>query len=339
MNRIAGKGGVMMDRFYYSVFGPFIAQFLELKNSLGYKYHEGSWALTLFDRMALEKGVDQVEISKELAEEYSAIRPNETGKTRNNRVTVVSQFARFLNDLGFHCCLPKCGPVKNTYFPYIFSREQMRAMFMECDKLKLSSNNLNSGVCAIPAIMRLLYGTGLRVGETVNLKYDDVDLTGKTLIIRQTKSGMDRMVPISGSLAKVLNGYIRCRERLPAFKKADTFFLKPDGTPISMDSVYSWFRRILYKANIPFRGRGFGPRLHDLRHTFCVHSLAYMSESGVDLYYSLPVLSNYLGHKTLRETDIYVRLTAEMFPALLKKSSFICARAFPNLNTENYETN
>lgn len=328
-----------MDRFYYSVFGPFIAQFLELKSSLGYKYYEGSWALSLFDRLALEKGVEQVEITKELAEEYSAIRPNEKGKTRNNRVTVVSQFARFLNNLGFHCCLPKCGPVKNTYVPYIFSKEQMQAIFIECDKLKLFARNRNSGVYAIPALMRLLYGTGLRVSEAVNLKYDDVDLTGKKLIIRQTKSGIDRMVPISDSLTKVLSGYVPWRERLPALKKADTFFLKPDGTPISMNSVYKWFRRILYKANIPYRGRGLGPRLHDLRHTFCVHSLAFMSESGLDLYYSLPVLSNYLGHQTLRGTDIYVRLTAEMFPGLLKKSSFICARAFPNLNTENYETN
>lgn len=328
-----------MGKMYYSVFGPFIVQFLELKNNLGYKYHEGSWALSLFDRLALGKGIDRVEISKELAEEYSAIRPNEKGKTRNNRVIIVAQFARFLNDLGFHCFLPKCGPFKNTFVPYIFSRDQMRAIFTQCDKLKLFARNRNSAVYAIPAIMRLLYGTGLRVSEAVNLKYDDVDLTDKKLIIRQTKSNIDRMVPISGSLAKVLGGYILCRKRIPAIKKADTFFLKPDGTPINMDSVYRWFRRIIYKANIPYRGRGLGPRLHDLRHTFCVHSLASMSESGLDLYYSLPVLSNYLGHQTLRGTDIYVRLTAEMFPRLLKKSSFVCARVFPNINTDNYGTN
>jgi integrase len=57
--------------------------------------------------------------------------------------------------------------------------------------------------------------------------------------------------------------------------------------------------------------------VHDLRHTFAVHSLVKMAKSGLDLYYSLPLLSTFLGHRSLSATDQYVRLTAEMYPDLL----------------------
>lgn len=77
-----------------------------------------------------------------------------------------------------------------------------------------------------------------------------------------------------------------------------------------------------------------GPRLHDLRHTFSVHALAGMAESGIDLYCSLPILSTYLGHQSLEATNAYVRLTAEMYPGLLKDVDFICLNVFPK--TSNY---
>jgi len=68
-----------------------------------------------------------------------------------------------------------------------------------------------------------------------------------------------------------------------------------------------------------------------LRHTFAVTSLARMGESGVDLYSKLPVLSTCLGHQSLNATNSYVRLTAEMFPGLLKSADLVCLNVFPDL--------
>lgn len=59
-----------------------------------------------------------------------------------------------------------------------------------------------------------------------------------------------------------------------------------------------------------------------------------MAEAGSDLYYSLPVLSTYLGHQSLEATNAYVRLTAEMYPGLLKDVDLICLNVFPK--TEIY---
>ena len=148
------------------------------------------------------------------------------------------------------------------------------------------------------------------------------------------------MVPISDSLAKACEEYWMYRILFPSIRKENRFFIKPDGSPMSMYNVYKWFRKIIYTANISHGGRGHGPRLHDLRHTFSVHSLVTMSESGLDLYYSLPILATYLGHQSLEATDSYVRLTAEMYPDLIKKASDICSSVFPviNTDTEDYET-
>ena len=80
-------------------------------------------------------------------------------------------------------------------------------------------------------------------------------------------------------------------------------------------------------------------RLDFLRHTFAVHSLVQMVRCGLDLYYSLPLLSTFLGHKSLNATEQYVRLTAEMYPDLLREEKGVCAYVFPKTNTLNKDEN
>ena len=329
-----------MNRYYYSVFGPYIVQFTELKHSLGYKYRYADYALSLFDHLALEKDVFEIEVTKELADEYCKKRPNETAKTRYNRIQILSQFVRFLCGLGFRSHIPKMPKFKSTFTPYIFSRDQVQTIFRVSDELA-PSRNRNSTVFAIPVLIRLLYGTGIRIGEALNLACNDINLRDKYLVLRNTKNGKDRMVPLSDSLSNVCEKYLMYRNLFPSLRKENRFFIKPDGSSMRCGGAYNWFRKILFVANISHGGRGHGPRLHDLRHTFSVHSLATMSDSELDLYYALPLLSTYLGHQSLEATEKYVRLTAEMYPDLIKKTSNICSSVFPviHINKGNDEPN
>ena len=330
-----------MNSFYYSVFGPYIVRFQELKNSLGYKYTYAGFALSSLDRLASEKDVYEIAVTKELADEYCKKRPNESGKTRYNRIQILSQFARYLSDLGFISYIPKLPQLKSTFTPYIFSRDQMQTIFKVCDELAPSPRNHNTTVYAIPVLIRLLYSTGIRISEALYLTCNDINLHDKYLVLRNCKNGKDRMVPLSDSLAKACEEYFMYRNQFPSIRKGKWFFIKPDGSQMNRGSAYRWFRRILFFANISHGGRGHGPRLHDLRHTFSVHSLVSMSESELDLYYALPILSTYLGHQSLEATDKYVRLTAEMYPDLIKKTSDIYSSVFPviDTNTEDDETN
>ena len=120
------------------------------------------------------------------------------------------------------------------------------------------------------------------------------------------------------------------------FKCYDYFFRNKRDTPIAASTVYKAFRTLLWQAGISHQGKGIGPRLHDLRHTFCVHTLANQVSNNVDLYVSLPILSTYIGHNSIQATQRYVRLTEEVYPELIEKISQKCAYVIPEVS--DYET-
>lgn len=118
-------------------------------------------------------------------------------------------------------------------------------------------------------------------------------------------------------------------------QKSPYFFVGVGGKKCNHRAVRAWFKKCLKKARISYVSRNRLPRVHDLRHTFAVSSLASMAEAGIDLYVSLPVLSTYLGHQSLERTNHYVRLTATMYPELLKDVNTVCLDVFPKY--KNYE--
>jgi integrase len=323
-----------MNNFYYSIYGPSIEQFLDLKRSLGYKYKEADGVLAKFDKIAMDRNETSVGISKELEDECCRKYPNQSEKSRCNRIQVIRQFSLFLCQLGYSSNIPKLPPHTSVHTPYIFSREEVNAIFTCCDQLKATQHNPNSLFFVVPTLFRLLYGTGIRTSEALFLSCKDVNLEDKYLILRNCKNGEDRLVPISDSLAEVCREYLKYRNHCAALNNntSDRFFIYRDGRACDIFAPYRWFRRVLFKAGISHGGRGQGPRLHDFgRHTFSVHSLASMAEAGIDLYYSLPVLSTYLGHQSLASTDKYVRLTAEMYPSIIENANKLHPYLFPEI--------
>ncbi|OYD41860.1 hypothetical protein [Sphingobacterium cellulitidis] len=156
-----------MNRIYYSPYGPYIVKFIALKNSLSYKYKDGGNALKLMDNLALKEDIVEVAITKELADKYTKIRPNESEKTRYNRIQILRQFAQYLCDLGLRSYIPKLPKLRHTFIPYIFSKDEIQTIFVVCDGLSPSCRNRNSGVFQIPFLIRLLYGTGIRINEAL----------------------------------------------------------------------------------------------------------------------------------------------------------------------------
>lgn len=114
-------------------------------------------------------------------------------------------------------------------------------------------------------------------------------------------------------------------------KDSDFFFLAPDKTMISPMTVYQRYRRYLEVAGISHGEKGQGPRLHDIRHTFAVHVLQKWIKEEADLTAMLPILSTYMGHKTVRSTAQYLRLTAEVYPDLMKRVEKSCAYVIPEV--------
>jgi integrase/recombinase XerD len=325
-----------MIKSYNSIYGLHIKQFIEMKRALGFKYKTGAIILSQIDRLAAETVEISFGITKEFAEKWGKKKFYESDSSQYNRISFLAQLSSYLCDLGIQSYIPKLPPFpQSTFIPYIYSQKEIEALFKACDELRLRCVNLDSCLICMPALIRLLYSTGLRIGEALAMKMEDVNLDENYLSVRDSKNGKQRIIPISDSLASVCKEYVRYRDQLPLGKrKSGYFFVKLDGSKCGT-TVWVWFRKCLNKAAIPYIGRWQGPRIHDLRHTFAVTSLANMAESGIDLYASLPILSSYLGHQSLKATDHYVRLTANMYPELIKKLDMICLDVFPKF--KNYE--
>lgn len=319
----------------HGIYAPHIKQYLELKRSLGFKLRDVEYVFAQFARLTITRVEKSIGITKEFSDAWCEKRPNETDGTRYARVSQLSLFARFLCDIGFPSYVPEVPRFRHSFVPYIFTKDEIISLFSASDDFVLEKITHDCSYLMMPTLFRLLYGTGLRIGEALTLEERDVNLKEKYLIIRQSKNGTERIVPLSESLANVCRQYRDGkRRRMRGQTKPDLFFVKNDNSQCGRHTAYTAFRQILWKVGIPHKGKGLGPRLHDLRHTFACHALAAMVESGLDLYHSLPILSTYLGHRTLESINKYVRLTSEMYPHLLNKVNEVCAYIFPELKNE-----
>ncbi len=325
-----------MNKQFLGIYASYIEQYIALKRGLGFKYETEEIILSIFDRFTIERGETKVGITKDLADGWNRRKPNESDSYRYHRAICLNQLSSFLCKTGIHSYIPQLPPCKSTFIPHIFSQDEITAIFKACDEVRTQKKVMNSIIIILPALFRLLYGTGLRISEALSLRNKDVHLDENYLVVKDCKNGKEHMIPISDSLSDVCKEYLRYRNLLPFnLSENEYFFVSLAGKGCDSDTVYRWFRKTLRKANISRNDHG--PRLHDLRHSFCVHSLAMMAESGIDLYCSLPILSTYLGHQSLESTNQYVRLTSEMYPGLLRDIDMICLNVFPNI--ESNETN
>ncbi|MTI71703.1 MAG: integrase [Firmicutes bacterium] len=314
---------------FYGIYSQLLRQYIDFKRNLGYRY-ESEYSYRDFDRFTQNQGCKSIGLTKELCQLWSSKRPNESNSNCYRRVSNIRNFSLYLNSLGIKSYVPsQPKKFKTTFIPYIFSHDEIKQFFSACDHLPITGYSNLTWI--LPAVFRLIYGCGLRVNEALYLKYEDVNIKKCYIIIHNTKNGQDRMLPFTDSVAKVLTEYLQYREKLNT--SSEFFFIKKNGDHCSRDAIYRWFRKILYRARISHGGRGYGPRLHDLRHSFSVHSLASMAEKGLDLYYSLPILSKYLGHSSLKATDKYVRLTADMYPEIMNGINSLCTYVFPEVDT------
>jgi len=162
----------------------------------------------------------------------------------------------------------------------------------------------------------LLAVTGLRINEALHLDRSDVDLETGVLLIRRTKFGKSRLVPIHPTTQEALQAYGEARDRIIPKPAIPAFFLSERRTRIT-----EWITRYTFAVvsrtvglRPPTqRGRhGHGPRIHDLRHRFAAQTLIAWYRAGVDVERELPKLSTYLGHVHTADTYWYLEAVPEL---------------------------
>jgi len=308
--------------------------FLIQKRALGYRYSAQEYTLNKFVDFIDGWEPPEKRLSKDAVLEYCGRRASETPKTQANRISDLRQFITYLNVNGYEAYLPQLPrKQKSGYLPYVFTHVEMSSIIAAADSLKKHSRYNCAEV--YPVLFRVLYGCGLRVSEAMNLRICDVRLKDCTLIIRESKFDKSRLVVMDDSLMSVITSFLN--EHCKLSSENDYLFKHRDGSRRSSRAVYDCFRELMWKCGIPFRGRGFGPRLHDVRHTFCCHSLKKMSDAGIDMYCALPVLSAYVGHSDITATEKYLRLTEEFYPDVRRKVQLTMPQVYPEVYV--HETN
>jgi integrase/recombinase XerD len=317
------------------IYSELIQHYIAYKRSLGFKMIDRTDFLNRIHRLKSVPETLTTGLTKEMFDEWSILAPGESEAHRYGRIMLLRAFSTYLQMIGYDSYLPKAPKFKSTFQPHIYTDNEVDGVFKACDKMFIRHKTHNNQFGAMPTLLRMLYGTGMRLSEALRLKHKDIDLDQGYCTLRECKNGQDRLVPFSVSLAQVCKDYCLFNQREGIDMGSETyFFVALDGSKCTEHTMYEHFRSILRKAGIPHKGRGNGPRLHDFRHTFCVKSLWKMAESGADIYHSMPILSTYIGHKSIESTNRYVRLTSEMYPALLDKVNTAYKYIFPEIETE-----
>ena len=205
--------------------------------------------------------------------------------------------------------IPKRPP---EFVPHIYTKDELgrilHAAKTQSGPYKITGQTLYT-------LILLLYACGLRLSEAVRLTLGDVDLNENILMIRDTKFYKTRFVPFSPDLNKILQGYLKHRSEQRHPESAEAFlFSTRQSLPIAIRFAGYNFRRLLASAGVRRKRPHprYGPRLHDLRHTFAVHRLIACYQEGGDPQRLLPALSTYLGHVDIAATVRYLTLTPEL---------------------------
>ena len=303
---------------FHSDLAPWLYAFFEEKHRLGYKYTGIDTELMSFDKFLIGKDCKSA-LSKELVLQWVERKPHQKTETVRCKIKIMRVLADFLNRNAIPAYrVPSALIPRKTheFTPYIFTYEEIEKIIAEFDKFRYNKTSPNRHL-VYPLLIRVLCFCGLRVSEALNLKVKDVDFDDGSVILRDTKNCQDRIIPLDESLKQRFEVY---KNQMNFTTTEDYFFPSPDGFRYSISVIEVTFRSAMFAVGIPYRGRGKGPRLHDLRHTFCVHSLQKLTESGTDSYTALPVLMTYLGHTTINATSRYIHLSPEGYPELIKQT-------------------
>lgn len=234
-----------------------------------------------------------------------------------NEIIVIRQFLEFLKYTGESVAIPSIPKVHDDYIPYLFSDTELNGIFESADNIVQKDAKSDPYlVIEFPVILRLLYSCGLRIGETVKISMNDVDLDDGILRLINTKGNKQRLVPMSPSMADILYKYCMAMDLIGS-KNIWLFPSSKNRGHISARAVKYRFEHILHVNGIQFSNRKKyerGPCLHCMWHVFAFKSFAKAEREGRHLDDAVPFLSVYLGHENINETAKYLKFSNELFP-------------------------
>ncbi len=225
------------------------------------------------------------------------------------RMTVARGFARHLASIDVRTEIPPLGLIPSRQRwrpPFIYSHTDVAALMARARSIRY-----RLPAATHETVIGLLAATGMRVGEAIRLDRADIDRTDGVLLIRESKFGKSRHVPVLACTLAALDRYAQVRDRLCDKPTTPSFFVSVRGNRLTYAVVQQVFRRLCDATGVG-AASATRPRIHDFRHSFAVRTLLEWYRAGEDVEARLPTLSTYLGHRDPRSTYWYLSAAPEL---------------------------
>lgn len=282
--------------------------YLAIRRALGFKLDRAGRLLADFVRHMEAGGRDTITVDAALA--WATFPPNGASAWWGHRLSVVRTFARHLHAIDPAHQVPPFDLLpgrSHRATPYLYSETDIAA-------LMAAARGLRSPLRAVTfeTLVGLLAVSGLRIGEALRLDRDDVDLSEGVLMVRNSKFGKSREVPLHPTTVEALAAFARQRDRLWPRPVVPAFFLSLAGTRLLYCGAHLAWLDLVRRARLQPRSPTCRPRPHDLRHSFAVTTLLGWYRDGADVAARMPMLSTYLGHVHPANTYWYLSAAPEL---------------------------
>lgn len=234
-------------------------------------------------------------------------------RTRNQRLAVLKAFARYIASVAPEH-LERCRRIRELS-PAQFERPEIK--YLEDDEITRLAEAIEPEQHRDRALLLVLYNTGARVTEIVDIDLGDLRLDPVPVVVLKGKGGKQRTVPLWPRTVDAIQAWLTERGT-----DAEALFLNAQGRRLSRSGVAHILQRLAERARIrPQHAFQISP--HVIRHTTAMHLL----QSGVDI----TTIAAWLGHSQLNTTHGYVEINLRM-----KQQALAGMSMPPELTTGTY---
>ena len=298
-----------------------VQEYLSMRRDLGFSLREAGKGLLDFVTFMEQHRASYITQALALAwaQQPSNVQPAHWAQ----RLTFVRGFARYRSATDPRTQIPPQGLLPfqpKRARPYLYSEGEIESLLRAALKMPCRYERGELRPWVYYCLFGLLSVSGLRLGEARNLELQDVDLKAAVLTIRGAKFGKTRLVPLHASTCQVLSDYIARRKRHWTQRPVSSYlFVSSWGHRLDNADIHRTFYALSRQIGLRGPSDSHGPRLHDLRHRFATHALVQWYRSNQDPERRLPILSAYLGHVHVADTQWYLSGSPELMREAMRR--------------------
>ena len=295
-----------------------VHDYIDMRRNLGFKLQEAGVGLLDFATFLEQREAPfiTVELALAWAQQPVNVQPSHWAK----RLSYVRVFARHRKAVDPRTQIP---PAQLLPFqpqrakPYLYTDEEIGKLLQTALDMPYAFERDALRPWIYHCLFGLLAVSGMRVGEACNLKIQDVDIDAAVLTIRSAKFGRDRLIPLHDSTCRVITDYIARRQRHWQCRTVSPYlFVSNRGNRLDESDINRTFHKLSRQIGLRGETDSHGPRLHDMRHSFATSTLVNWYQCNQDPERLLPILSTWLGHVKVADTQWYL----EASPALMREA-------------------